>query len=211
MKYLKAISLSVLLASPSLAQDKEPKAAEVASEDIRTRRQGHALIGAGFLPNAAAGITVGLLSSPIDSVEIGYEQARDNITKTKSVYFQYRRFFGNSFNLLNGLKYDANRYEDNEVVVYYDFESSPGTEKRITPKATQAVLSYQLRIGNMWHWDAFVFGIDWVGIHIPLYNKAPDRLVNSTFKRTYDDVENSIDDAKLSKAVLFNTFIGFSF
>lgn len=148
--------------------------------------------------NTATSLNAAYFLKQDDLLSLSYTMvnASDNdaARKLRAVTFGYRKFFGNSFNLMPTIYWRRNTADY--------FKEGPytfiGTNNLIYEDIGAGV-----RLGNEWQWEHIVFGCDWFGI-------------NHTIKELHKEEKGLglIDIISLEKALTITVlkfYLGYSF
>jgi hypothetical protein len=179
------------------------------SEQARSEKSFFALGKAGFalgaIPGAGleGGYNLNAQSQILASYNRGEIDLKDEMstsryspTYTKALVVsqeldaQYRRFFGNSFNLIGGLGY---RQIDIDVEAYDVVGKGSYTTRT---DSFVAITS----IGNLWTWDnGFSLGARWIGVSVPLSSSSESSYNEDGLLVNKEEVEDLND--KIGKTV----------
>jgi hypothetical protein len=143
------IALSVVCAcfsTPALA---------VVSSENRSSQTVELLLG-------SYGYAVGLLFSDDHAIELGYsglrlDQAEDaELTRwSQALFIHSRNFHGNSFNTSWGLTWEDSGFGEQPL-----------------HQSERSLLFVDAALGNQWSWRHFTFGVDWVGVSVPVFERV---------------------------------------
>lgn len=123
----------------------------------------------------------------------------------------YRQFFGDSFNMTLGLGY--RKIEVEGLIAL----STAGDE--LSFEATSSSVTVQLAIGNIWRWDNFYLGADWIGFGQPLTSSyeslvtgrgsASDAALLNTSLLAMEDLAKKFGSIGIAQLLLINLGIIF--
>lgn len=150
-------------------------------------------VGAG-----AATVGLGYVLSPKSMISLKYANQNghyeDKATKMRSLTLGYRRFAGNSFNIMPTVYYRRSKSDR--------FNAGLFTTGRST--LIYEDVGVGLRIGNEWQWENFTLGVDWFGLNAKVIQ------LNKEKRDTSDgfDLFNIEEDITLT---VLSLYIGYTF
>jgi hypothetical protein len=114
-------------------------------------------------------------------------------------------FLGKSFYAKGGLDYRSVRQADIHTNVL-------DTSKTFTVEFQGSALSLALAVGNQWQGSHFIFGVDWIGLVLPISSSASETFPSNSSEYgrqlTRDGETNYL---KSSSAILCRVYLGTSF
>lgn len=119
-----------------------------------------------------------------------YNGNNDSTKKLRAVTFGYRRFEGNSFNIMPSLYY-------RESTKSY-FSTASGWFQMSDYVLKDVGIGF--RIGNEWQWEHFMMGVDWIGI-----NRSVKKLSETQATGIIGDIDRTYTITFLS------LYFGYSF
>lgn len=182
----------VISDQPNVISTTVPGTKRITSADNRNQVKFQASISPIGIENSvnALSASLGHYITSNDLILLKYSNfnGNDYVNKLNAFTLGYRRFEGNSFNVMPTVYYS--RSTNNEGIY-----SGNGIYQTLTYNE----MGIGFRIGNEWQWENFLLGMDWIGINRSLY-------VSQNYKssKTYDDDINYT-------ATVLNLNVGYSF
>lgn len=187
----------------------EEEAPEPSSGPERESKKYFAVGEIGFpvFPVPSVGLQAGVFLGPRDALQLEATTGRIgwlffNI-KTTTAGLHYKHFFGNSFYGKLGGDYRKVVIGDPDVPVVGSEIGEVGTAESITAS---------FALGNEWQGDRFTFGIDWIGLMVPvtiLHGDLDTSGITGTAKSDLDKVWDGL--AKTWSLQLARFYLGVSF